>query len=522
MSDLHRLGFRGRMPIFIQNFLAERSFQVRVGSCFSDVHKQDLGVPQGSILSPLLFCVKINEIVKSVQKDTECALFVDDFALCARGASLARVERQLQLCVRKVQDWIDGNGFKFSQTKTECIHFHQLRDHFPDPEIYLRDTKIPAVTEAKFLGIIFDQKLNFRSHIRHLKTSCLKALNVLRVVGHTNWGADRCTLLKLYRSLVRSKLDYGCMVYGSARESYLKLLDPIHHQGLRIALGAFRTSPVYSLYAEAGECSLEHRRWKLSLNYYLRLSSCPDNPAYSCIMKPEFKEKFENAPTCIPSFGLRMQFHLENAEIDTSAVSTDDKLTLTPSWQLQSATVHFDLTQHRKQTTSSVIYKQSFLEMCEKFPSHHKIFSDGSKTDEGVGCAALLFSEREKKKLSLRLPTDSSIYTAELQALILALKLIYQSKHKSFLILSDSLSALQAIASRSFNHHLLLEFHELHTSLLQDGYNISLAWVPSHIGIRGNEAVDQYVRKTIGENISNKKRPHSDFKRKVIQYIQDS
>ena len=366
-----------------------------------------------------------------------------------------------------------------------------------------------------------DQRLNFRSHIQYLKTSCQKALNVLRVVGHTNWGTDKRTLLKLYRSLVRSKLDYGCMVYGSTRSSYLKTLDSVHHQGLRIALGAFRTSPVYSLYAEAGECSLEHRRWKLSMNYYLRLSSSPENPAYSCVFHPEFKTKFEQTPSCIKPFGLRILDHLEDAEIDSSSICTKKKISDTPSWHLQSADVNFDLTRHRKQTTSCVVYKQAFLEMCTHFPNHQKIFTDGSKTDDGVGSAALLFSKTKQKKFSLRLRTDASIYTAELQALILALKLAYQSKERSFLILSDSLSALQAIATRSFEHPLLFEFHELHTSLLNDNYNICFAWVPSHVGIRGNELVDNIAKESIHDEESDKKIPYSDCKRKVNQYIQD-
>ena len=68
------------------------------------------------------------------------------------------------------------------------------------------------------------------------------------MLSNTNWGGDRSVLLNLYRSLVRSKLDYGSIVYGSARKSYLKCLDTIHHQGSRLALGAFRTSPVESLY----------------------------------------------------------------------------------------------------------------------------------------------------------------------------------------------------------------------------------------------------------------------------------
>ena len=75
-------------------------------------------------------------------------------------------------------------------------------------------------------------------------------MNLFRVVAHTDWGADRKVLLHLYRTIVRSKLDYGSIVYGSAREPYLKNLDTIHHQGIRLALGAFRTSPTDSLLVE--------------------------------------------------------------------------------------------------------------------------------------------------------------------------------------------------------------------------------------------------------------------------------
>ena len=77
--------------------------------------------------------------------------------------------------------------------------------------------------------MIFDNKLTFLPHIHYLKEKCVKALNLLHVVAHTSWGADQHTLLHLYRSLVRSKLDYGSVVYGSARESYLRILDPIQN-----------------------------------------------------------------------------------------------------------------------------------------------------------------------------------------------------------------------------------------------------------------------------------------------------
>ena len=137
LADLWDLGFRGHLPRFIQSFLSERSFRVRVGSTLSELHEQEMGVPQGSILSPALFSIKINNSVKAVLKGTDCSLFVDDYALCVSGKTLNRVERAMQLCVNSVQKWVTENGFKFSTSKTVCIHFHQQYVFSPDPNILL-------------------------------------------------------------------------------------------------------------------------------------------------------------------------------------------------------------------------------------------------------------------------------------------------------------------------------------------------------------------------------------------------
>ena len=180
--------------------------------------------------------------------------------------------RSMQLCINKIQKWVVENGFKFSISKTTCVHFHK-QCIYTEPSLHLDGQAIPVEDKVKLLGLVFDKKLDFKSHISYLKKKCQKTLNILRVVGHTDWGADKSTLLKLYRTLFRSKLDYGCAVYGSTKHYILKSLDPIHHQGLRIALGTFRTSLVQSLYAEAGEPSLRHRRLKLCMNYFLKLKS---------------------------------------------------------------------------------------------------------------------------------------------------------------------------------------------------------------------------------------------------------
>ncbi|GFR26404.1 putative RNA-directed DNA polymerase from transposon BS [Trichonephila clavata] len=142
----------------------------------------------------------------------QCSLYVDDVQISYSSKFLNVAERQIQTTINNFTKWAEQNGCVFSTEKT-----------------------ISKIRSAK-------------------------ALNILKVLANTRWGADRTSLLRLYRALIRSKLDYGSVVYSSACKFLLKILDPVHHQGLRLCLGAFRTSPVESLYAEAYEPPLDLRR----------------------------------------------------------------------------------------------------------------------------------------------------------------------------------------------------------------------------------------------------------------------
>ena len=122
------------------------------------------------------------------------------------------IERHLQQNLNKIEHLATNNGFKLSKSKTQCVHFCQLRKQHEDPVLTLYGSPIPVVQENKYLGLIFDKKLSFIQHINYIKAKCHKALNMMKVLSHTTWGADRTTLLQLYRSLIRSKLDYGSIV----------------------------------------------------------------------------------------------------------------------------------------------------------------------------------------------------------------------------------------------------------------------------------------------------------------------
>ena len=509
MKDLHDIGLRGHLPQFISNFLSNRSFNVRVGSTLSDTYEQEQGVPQGSILSPTLFNIKINNIAKCIDDDVDCSLYVDDFLICYRSKYMENIETKLQANLNRIENWALENGFKFSKTKTQCVHFCQQHRLHPDPVLKIYGSQIPFVDEAKFLGLIFDRKLNFISHIKNLKQKCQKALNIMKVLSSTDWGGDKTTLLTLYRSLIRSKLDYGSVVYGSARKSYLKMLDTIHHQGLRLALGAFRTSPVESLYTEASEPPLCVRREKLSLQYITKLAACPQNPAFKDVFQPLYKRFYQNDVKSIKPLGIRTQHILQEANISIDKI-TPFTFPYAEPWIKKPPEVILNLNHDKKLDTDQVMFKTKFLEIKSKYAAHTAIYTDGSKQEERVACAAV----SQHEVLSRRLPNDSSIFSAEASAISLALSYIEDNNHNKFIIFSDSLSVLKSLKNLNHPNPLIQQILNKYR-FLSFSKHILFCWIPSHIGIRGNETADQEAKSALNHRITNLKIPYTDFKPQI-------
>ena len=514
MRDLNDFGLKGRLPHFIDNFLSNRNFKVRVGTTLSDLQGQEEGVPQGSILSVTLFSIKINNIVKTLNPGVDCSLYVDDFLICYRSKHMHTIERQLQQCLNKIQKWALENGFKFSKTKTQCMHFCQLRGLHNDPVLKLDGVEIPVVEQYKFLGVIFDKKLSFIPHINYLKAKCHKALQLLRVVAHTDWGADKSTLLKLYKSLVRSKLDYGCFIYGSARKSYLRCLDSIHHLGLRLALGALRTSPVESLYVEANEAPLSLRREKLALQYFTKLQSCPSNPAFECTINPKYKECFARKESAIPTFGIRIQSLLDDSNIENNNVHETIISEVSP-WTLHHPKVNLDLSELSKKDTPAPLFIQKFNEIKDDHSYCTPVYTDGSKDNDRVGCGAII----NNLSIKQRLPSNASIFTAEATAIDLALDAITESDDDHFIIFSDSLSVLLSLKNKKMDNPLILKLLQKLHHLSCAHKTVHFCWIPSHIGIRGNEAADVAAKESLSQDITASQVPYTDLKPHINSFI---
>ena len=261
LKSLYDINLKGELPMFIQNFLMDRTFQTKIENVLSDTYEIKEGIPQGSVLSSTLFALAINNIVKTLPKDVNNSLYVDDFAIFYSSSNLRHIQRILNISINRIEQWASSVGFKFAAEKTQAITFYKdkrwLRNQ--DIELSINNVPIQFYPEVKFLGLHFDNHLNWKAHIRHTKAKALKALNIVKKLAHTSWGADRDTLLKLYKATVLPILEYGSAIYSSASENTLEMLDPVHHLGIRLATGAFRSSPVQSLIVESGELPLMYR-----------------------------------------------------------------------------------------------------------------------------------------------------------------------------------------------------------------------------------------------------------------------
>ncbi|GBM81341.1 hypothetical protein AVEN_50801-1 [Araneus ventricosus] len=323
-----------------------------------------------------------------------------------------------------------------------------------------------------------------------LRKKCEKSLNILKVLSTTAWGADRPSMLRIYKATILSKLDYGCQIYGSARKSVLQKLDPIHHAALRICSGAFRTSPVQSLYVDCFEPALNYRRQMLSLHYYFRIKSNTYHPFHNFKLRPFLVRLQEARKSFIPVFFSRVHNILTDLHLLYVHVTIQPKRNF-PPWKFSETHVLQPFENFNKSNTADIIYQKIFIEHREQYNSFVPIYTDGSKSADQVSFAVVF----PNTIFSFRLHPSCSIFTAEITAVLYALEQISKSIQKMFIIYTDSLSVLKSLDSvHDHTHPLIFSVLDILETLASQGFIIYLCWIPSHVGIFGNEQADKAAK----------------------------
>ena len=523
MKQLHKFGLRGELARLIEDYLSNRKFRVKVNNSLSEQYMQEMGVPQGGVLSCTLFNIAINTAVTVIKGLVSYSLYVDDKRIAYSHSDPGICRQRIQRVLNALHRWSIQSGFRFSLDKTEWMVFYRNIKAFETPtnpiQLTLDGKVLKQVVTKKFLGLIFDRRLQWINHVTYLRGACLKTLNIIQIISRSSKETDSRTLLRIYRALVRSKLDYGCPVYGTAPQYSLKPLDPVHHKGIRLCLGAYRSSPLESLYVEANEPKLSDRRQILQLQYYARMKQFPPDRVPVRLDNRSLDGEYSRPSNKPISLGFSARHAVTSLELNFPNIALLVESKLGP-WELPAPVVCMNLAKYPKSSTSDNKYKQYFLH--HKHSSDTDLYTDGSKSGPCVGAGVAIMSRgKVVGRIKRRLHETASVFTAELYAIKLALISLKTSQAVSCSIYSDSRSAIQAIEGLSSNK-LVTEILELLIVLNKKEINIIFCWLPGHAGITGNDLADKEAKTAAGLNVvSTQDIPVSDVKSYIKRRIYD-
>ncbi|XP_055589289.1 uncharacterized protein LOC129741577 [Uranotaenia lowii] len=496
------------MVHYLQEMLRSRNFQVSINGNTSSLKSMETGLCQGSVLSVTMFLLAINTLTSYLPSTVECLRYADDVILIATGENAEQTEGKLQTAFDHLGSWETETGYKISAEKSATVIYRTPRKKKPTTpsKLTLNGAIVPRKNQHKCLGVILDQHLKYRAHAEEVKAACQQRVLFIRSIAARTWGGDRNTLLKLYRATILEKLLYAAPILSAMEGKVHQSLETVHNAGLRAIVGAFRTSPVVSLQAETGIPSLKtliNQRTVIYTSRCLAVDRIEENSendninhlssdSNSDISSDErWGERARIQPNSYIDRGSNLIAELE-LQLPRTTVF---KFPECPPWKRLKLNVDKSLHHELSQGSTLNDLRHIFNELRQtKYRIHKAIYTDGSKKDSkcgyGVVCDDFVFQKR--------MNNISSIFAAESEAIKQALTwIVDQRESRAYLICTDSMSVVTNLEKCKLNSRWKDSVQTLFNQIVEMGSEIVIFWVPSHIGIPGNERADIEAKKAL-------------------------
>ena len=210
LSKLEYYGITGRSYDLLKNYLSDRSQYVEFNGHISNTLPISTGVPQGSVLGPLLFLIYTNDL-PLVSHIFDMLMYADDTTLyCNINQTITAETINKELI--KISQWLGANKLSLNVAKTKFMVFHASKKSVIYPELQINGNNIERVTQFNFLGLILESNLSWNKHINHISLKVSKAIGILYRLKSVY---PLSVLLTLYNTLVLPYFNYGILTWGS-------------------------------------------------------------------------------------------------------------------------------------------------------------------------------------------------------------------------------------------------------------------------------------------------------------------
>ena len=283
LYKLKVLGIGGSVIRWFQDYLKNRYQKVVVRGQSSEKGLIQAGVPQGSVLGPLLFLTYINDLPSGIQSNIK--LFADDVTLYYTFTDCETAKNVIDADLQYIQSWADKWLMKFSPSKTKAMGLTLQRGNNTNNYMTLsfNNTPIENVNSHKHLGLTLTRHLDWSQHIGNILETVSQIANVLKIL---KYKLDRRTLETIYFSFILPKLEYGCQVYSNCGVVQSNALENFQLGVARTVSGARKGTSHSALYNELGWEKLSHRRDTIKYKFFSKIVN-KDAPEYLFELLPD-------------------------------------------------------------------------------------------------------------------------------------------------------------------------------------------------------------------------------------------
>ena len=557
-----------RMPLpivkWVDSFLRDRRTVVCLDGRRDEMVEINTGVPQGSCVSPILACCLTSGLEGAIKTalsadrlpqnngksmTSPTAIYVDDGSIATHSDSLETNIETLRIARSEAERWLNERGLSTEPSKDGLIHFsRRRRDQNINPPLQINingnNHTVAASPEIKWLGIIYDRKLNFNSHVESVASKALRAIAYTDFLGNSLRGIRQEHRRLFYICGIRPILTYGSNVWWKGSQTHVNLLAPVQNRALRLITGGFRTSPTNTLEVESSvppiNLFLDYLRMraatriaKLTLNHpiVIRLppAACPPDADTSPIpFKTPYppSRRYRNATRRQNAEQSRLEKYAESTQLWKLATyvrpGTEriDILAETPWHHTELDAdlrnrLNFLVPSNEPNPDIKEIWTEQHLNQITQWKNDDLnrliLYTDGSLsyTREGrhtgwgyVGYKNNAIAKLEKGSTGPR----AEAYDAEMEALAQASSYALSALNDGNLnnthaihFFTDNTGAIQRMfkgtlgKAQSCSRHFRQNVLEILDQLPE--ISITIEWVPSHCKIQGNEIADRLAKR---------------------------